>query len=131
MKKTALIIEDNKKNLLLETDLLELAGFKVFAVENATDGIAIAKKEKPNIIIMDIRLPDIRGTEAANMLRQNESTRDIPIVFVTASIINTDKKNMLNITNSKTIYKPLNTRTFAKEISDTLTEYQKNQSIKR
>jgi CheY-like chemotaxis protein len=60
---------------------VEVAGFEVFETENATDGIAIAKKEKPDIIVMDVRLPDVHGTEAARILRQDKGTRDIPIVF--------------------------------------------------
>ena len=60
---------------------MEVAGFEVFEAENASCGIAIARKEKPDIIIMDMRLPDMRGTEAARILRQDKGTRDITIVF--------------------------------------------------
>jgi len=60
---------------------LEVAGFEVFEAENAAAGIAIARKEKPDIIIMDVRLPDMRGSEAARILRQDKETSGIPIVF--------------------------------------------------
>ena len=69
MKKKALVIDDNPNNLMLEKDLLEVFGFEVFEAENASNGIAIARKEKPDIIIMDVRLPDMRGSEAARILR--------------------------------------------------------------
>ena len=117
MKKRALIIDDNRNNLTLEKDLLEVAGFEVFVAENAAVGIAIAKKEKPDIIIMDVRLPDMRGTEAAKILRQDKETCDIHIVFVTASVMAEGKEEIKNISNSGFIGKPINTRTFAKEIS--------------
>ena len=117
MKKKALIIDDNANNLLLEKDLLEVAGFEVFEAENASVGIAIAKKEKPDIIIMDVRLPDMRGSEAAAILRQEKETSDIPIVFVTASVLAEDREDIKSVTNSGFIGKPINTRTFAKEIS--------------
>jgi len=117
MKKRAFVVDDNVNNLLLEKDLLEVAGFEVLEAENATDGIAIARKEKPDIIIMDVRLPDMRGTEAARMLRQDERTRDIPIVFVTASVMAEGKESTKDITNSGFIGKPINTRTFVKEVS--------------
>jgi len=65
--KKALVVDDNSNNLTLEKDLLEIAGFEVFVSENAADGIAIARKEKPDIVIMDVRLPDMRGTEAASI----------------------------------------------------------------
>ena len=117
MTQKALIIDDNGSNLLLEKDLLEVAGFKVFQSENAAGGIAIARAEKPDIIVMDVRLPDMRGTEAARILRQDQGTRDIPIVFVTASVMAGGIEEIKNIANSGFIGKPINTRTFAKEIS--------------
>ena len=117
MRKRALIVDDNGNNLMLEKDLLEVAGFEVFAAQDASNGIAIARKEKPDIIIMDVRLPDMRGSEAARMLRQDKKTSDIPIVFVTASVMSEDLVEIKPITNSGFIGKPINTRTFAKEIS--------------
>jgi two-component system cell cycle response regulator DivK len=117
MRKRALVIDDNANNLMLEKDLLEVAGFAVFVAENASSAIAIARKEKPDVIIMDVRLPDMRGSEAARILRQDKETRDIPIVFVTASVMAEGKEEISAITNSGFIGKPINTRTFAKEIS--------------
>ena len=116
MKKKALVVDDNSNNLMLEKDLLEVAGFEVFEAENAASGITIARKEKPDIIIMDMRLPDMRGSAAAKILRQDKETRDIPIVFVTASVM-AEGKEEITIINSGFIEKPINTRTFAKEIS--------------
>jgi len=117
MQKKALVIDDNANNLLLEKDLLETAGFKVFIAENATSGIALARKEKPDIIIMDMRLPDMRGSEAARILLQHAETRDIPIVFVTASVLAEGIEEIKAIPNAVFMSKPINTRTFAKEIS--------------
>ena len=85
--KKVLVVDDNASNLMLEKDLLDVAGFEVFVAENAAGGIAIALKEKLDIIIMDVRLPDMRGTEAAGILRLEKETSDIPIVFVTASVM--------------------------------------------
>jgi len=117
MIKKALVVDDNVNNLMLEKDLLEIAGFEVFEAENAHSGIAIAKKEKPDIIVMDVRLSDMRGTEAARILRLDKETCDIPIVFVTASVMSEGNKEIKAITNSGFIGKPIDTRTFAKEIS--------------
>ncbi len=117
MGKKALVVDDNKSNLLLERDLLEVAGFEVFEAENAANGIAIAGKEKPDIIIMDVRLPDMRGSEAARILREDKETNAIPIVFVTASVMVGEREEINSITNSGFIGKPINTRTFAKEIN--------------
>ena len=117
MRKKALVVDDNEKNRMLEKDLLEVAGFEVFEAENASSGIALARKEKPDIIIMDMRLPDMLGSEAAKILRQDKETRDIPIVFVTASVMAQGKEEITSIPNSGFIGKPINTRTFVKEIS--------------
>ena len=117
MRKKALVVDDNGNNLLLEKDLLEVAGFEVFVAENAADGIAIARKEKPDVIVMDVRLPDMRGTEAVRILRQGKETSDIPVVFVTASVMVEGMEEIRNIPNSGFIGKPINTRTFAEEIS--------------
>ena len=117
MKKKALVVDDNEKNLMLEKDLLEVAGFEVFEAENAADGMAIARKEKPDIIIMDIRLPDMRGSEAVMILRQDKETGGIPVVFVTASVMAEGREVISGISNSGFIGKPINTRTFAREIS--------------
>ena len=117
MRKKALVVDDNGNNLMLEKDLLEVAGFEVFEAENAAIGIAMARREKPDIIILDVRLPDMRGTEAARILRQDKETRDIPIVFVTASVMAEGRLEIDAIPNSGFIGKPINTRTFAKEVS--------------
>jgi two-component system, cell cycle response regulator DivK len=117
MRKKALVVDDNGNNLMLEKDLLEVAGFEVFEAENAAVGISIARKEKPDVIIMDMRLPDMRGSEAARILRQDKETRDISIVFVTASVMLEGREEINAISSTGFIGKPINTRTFAKEIS--------------
>jgi CheY-like chemotaxis protein len=120
MKKRALVVDDNANNLLLEKDLLEVAGFEVFEARDGSGGIAIARKERPDVIIMDVRLPDMRGSEAARILRQEEGTRDIPIIFVTASVMAEGKEEIISIANSGFIGKPINTRTFAREVGEFL-----------
>lgn len=117
MKKKVVVVDDNANNLMLEKDLLEVAGFEVFEAENATVGIDLARREKPDVIVMDVRLPDMRGTEAARILRQDRQTRDIPIVFVTASVMADGREALNAFANSGFIGKPINTRTFVKEIS--------------
>ena len=116
MSKIVLVVDDNKNNRILESDILEIAGFTVFEAETAQQGIDLALSKRPDIIVMDVRLPDMRGTEAAKILRQNDRSRNIPIIFVTASVMNADKREMIGIANIGFIGKPINTRTFALEI---------------
>ncbi|MEN6636349.1 MAG: response regulator [Clostridiaceae bacterium] len=116
MNKRVLVVDDNKNNRILESDILEIAGFTVLEAETAQQGIDLALREHPDIIVMDVRLPDMRGTEAAKILRQNDRFLHVPIIFVTASVMGADKREMVGITNIGFIGKPINTRTFALEI---------------
>ena len=120
MKNKIVIVDDNANNLLLEKDLMEIAGFEVFEAINATDGIALVRKEMPDIIIiiiMDVRLPDMSGLEAINILRKDKIILKIPVVFVTASVLEAEKQALVTIPNSGFISKPIDTRTFAKDIN--------------
>ena len=121
MSRKALVIDDNRNNLMLENDLLEVAGYIVFKAENALSGINIARKEKPDVIIMDVRLPDMRGSEAARILRQDKETYHIPIIFVTASVLPEGREELKDIAHTGFIGKPINTRTFAKDVSKFIT----------
>lgn len=114
--KIALVIDDNANNRILEKDLLEVAGFEVFEAEDASSGMAIAKVKSPDIIIMDIRLPDMRGSDAARLLRLDPATCDIPIVFVTASVMADGREEIMSVPNTAFIGKPIDTRTFAQTI---------------
>jgi two-component system, cell cycle response regulator DivK len=117
MKKRILIIEDNPKNMQLEKDLLEMAGFEILEGTSGVEGISLAEKERPDGIVMDLRLPDMRGDLVAKHLRKEKETCDIPIVFVTASVIGDLIVGSASIPKTKILNKPINTRTFAQEIS--------------
>jgi CheY-like chemotaxis protein len=116
MGKKVLIVEDNDKNMILERDLLEVEGFEVLEAKNATIGIELVKKEKPDVIVMDVRLPDINGIEAARIIRQNKETCNIPVVFVTASVLDADVAVLKAIPNSSYLSKPIDIHTFVQEI---------------
>jgi len=119
-RKKALVVEDNEDALMLEKILFEEVGFAVFEAKNASSGIAIARKEKPDVIIMDMRLPDTGGIEAAKILRQDKETCCIPILFVTGSVMPGEIRDLelAAITKSALISKPINTLTFAKDVTD-------------
>lgn len=116
MKNRVVIVDDSSNNLLLEKDLMQSAGFEVFEATNAQEGIAMILKEKPDVIIMDIRLPDMSGLEAIQILRQDKEVANIPVVFVTASVLETDRQALIAVPNSGFISKPIDTRSFASEI---------------
>ena len=117
MKTKIVIVDDNANNLLLEKDLLIVAGFEVYTAVNATDAMQLIKEVKPQVIVLDVQLPDISGSELARILRASEDTVSTPIVFVTASVLQSDRDHLLCISDSAYISKPINTRTFSKEVS--------------
>ena len=119
-RKKVLVVDDNEDALTLEKILFEEVGFVACEAKNASDGIAIAKKEKPDVIIMDMRLPDMPGIEAAKLLRQDEETCCIPILFVTGSVMPGEIRDLelAAISNTALISKPINTLTFAKDVTD-------------
>lgn len=79
-----LIVDDNDRNRKLARDLLRLARFRTLEALTAAEGIALASEHLPDVILMDLRLPDLDGTEAAQMLRAEPRTSRIPVVAVTA-----------------------------------------------
>jgi two-component system cell cycle response regulator DivK len=79
-----LIVDDNDRNRKLAGDVLRLARFRTLEAVTAAEGIALASEHLPDVILMDLRLPDLDGTEAARMLRAEPRTSRIPVVAVTA-----------------------------------------------
>jgi len=79
-----LIVDDNDRNRKLARDVLRLARFRTLEAVTAAEGIALAAEHLPDVILMDLRLPDLDGTEAARMLRAEPRTSRIPVVAVTA-----------------------------------------------
>ena len=118
-KKKILIVEDDPRSLKLQRGLLEYAGYEVIAAGSAEFGIPLAKANLPELIIMDHRLPGINGEQAIRILMADEKTKNIPVVFVTASVMGEDKKKLESY-HFRVITKPINTRTFAQEIEEVL-----------
>ena len=79
-----LIVEDNTANMRLALFLLESAGHTVLSAVNAEAGLTLARDEKPDLILMDIQLPGMDGLEATMLLKEDEATRAIPVIALTA-----------------------------------------------
>ena len=79
-----LIVDDNDRNRKLARDVLRMAGIRTLEAATATEGIAIASEHLPDVILMDLRLPDQDGTVAARLLRTDPRTARIPVVAMTA-----------------------------------------------
>ena len=92
MSATVLVVEDNALNLKLVRDVLGQAGYRVLEAGDAVRGIAIAREQSPDLILMDIQLPGIDGVEALGRLRRDEATAGIPVVALTAFAMEEDRE---------------------------------------
>jgi two-component system cell cycle response regulator DivK len=79
-----LIVDDNERNLKLARDVLAAAGFRTIEAATASEAIALADEHLPDVVLMDIRLPDMEGTEAARRLAASSRTAAIPVVALTS-----------------------------------------------
>jgi len=112
-----LVIEDIPLNMELATDLLELAGYEVIQAETAETGIEMARAESPELILMDIGLPGMDGLTATGILKQDRSTKDIPIIVLTAHAMKGDEKKILASGCDGYITRPIDTREFPKTVA--------------
>ena len=79
-----LIVDDNQKNLKLARDVLLGAGFRTLEAASGAEAIALAAEHVPDAVLMDLRLPDMDGTDAARALRESAATASVPVVALTA-----------------------------------------------
>lgn len=116
MKSTLLVIEDNEQNLYLAAFLLEQNGFTVIPARSGPEGIELAKRVHPALIILDIQLPGMDGYAVAQALRQNPALQNVPIVAVTSYAMVGDRERALAAGCNGYIEKPINPDTFRSEI---------------
>jgi two-component system cell cycle response regulator DivK len=90
-----LIVEDNDKNRKLVRDVLTFKSYTTVEAETGEAGVRLAKEQRPSLVLMDIRLPGIDGLEALRQLRAEPTTRDIPIMALTASVMSEDRQRIV------------------------------------
>src|SRR3954447_7615756 len=91
-----LIVDDNPQNRKLARDVLRFAGFRTLEADGGVEGVAAAAEHLPDLVLLDIRMPDMNGTEALRKLRDDERTADIPVVALTSSTMVGDRERFLN-----------------------------------
>src|SRR5690242_17688062 len=82
--KLILIVEDNELNMRLLNDVLEAHGYAIIKTGSGEEAIELTRRERPDVVLMDIQLPDISGLEATRRLKEDPATRNIPVIAVTA-----------------------------------------------
>ena len=107
-----LIVEDNDKNLKLVRDVLQVKGYETIEAGTAEDGIALARSRKPDLVLMDIQLPGMNGIDALKVLRGDADTARIPVIAVTASVMQQDRNLITEAGFDGYIGKPINLKEF-------------------
>jgi two-component system cell cycle response regulator DivK len=112
-----LIIEDNAANMTLATFLLQSAGHSVLSATDAETGLTLARGEQPDLVLMDIQLPGMDGLQATALLKSDSTTRDIPVVALTALAMKGDEERIRAAGCDGYIAKPLAYRDFLATIA--------------
>ena len=107
-----LIVEDNERNLKLVRDVLQVKGYATIEALTGEDGIKLALEKKPDLVLMDIHLPGMNGIEALSVLRANPATAAIPVIAVTASVMQQDRKLITEAGFDAYVGKPINLKEF-------------------
>jgi len=114
--KKILVIEDNEANIYLLRFMLQKCGYEVIEATTGIEGVNLAIKRKPDLILMDIQLPDISGLEATKKIRASEADGEIPIIALTSYALAGDEEKLLAAGCTGYIEKPINPETFIGEI---------------
>jgi len=122
MKKKILIVEDNDLNLKLFRDLLSAHGYEIFETKDGLEAIMITRNQRPDLILMDIQLPEISGLDITRRLKADESIRNIPIIAVTAFAMKDDEEKILAAGCEAYISKPISIVPFLKTVRKFLGE---------
>jgi two-component system cell cycle response regulator DivK len=94
MGKTILIVEDNELNMKLFNDLLEANGYGTVQTRSGIEAIGLARQHRPDLILMDIQLPEVSGLEVTKWLKEDDELRTIPVVAVTAFAMKGDEERI-------------------------------------
>jgi two-component system, cell cycle response regulator DivK len=117
---TILVVEDNEKNLKLVRDVLQFAGYEVVAASSAEQGIAMALERPPDLVLMDLQLPGMDGTEALRQLRGSPRTSSVPVVAVTAFAMKEDRERALSAGFDGYLAKPISVQALPAQVRDFL-----------
>jgi two-component system cell cycle response regulator DivK len=113
---SVLVVDDNHRNRKLALDVLSAAGFRTFGAATAAEGIALAREHVPDVVLMDLRLPDMDGIEATRMLAGHERTTRIPVVAMSASPLAGREDWLEDRGFAGALEKPIHVRAFPEQV---------------
>ncbi len=120
MAKTVLIVEDNELNMKLFNDLLETRGCRILQTRNGVEAVKIARESKPDLILMDIQLPEVSGLEVTQWLKDDEELKSIPVIAVTAFAMKGDEEKILKGGCEAYLSKPISVAKFFETVDQFL-----------
>jgi CheY-like chemotaxis protein len=120
-RQTVLLVDDNEMNMQLQSELLEVEGFRVLQAVTAEEALDHIKAALPDLVLMDISLPGMDGLAATRLLKNDARTAAIPVVALTAQAMAGDKEKALRAGCAGYIVKPIDTRCFAKTVRGFIT----------
>lgn len=112
-----LIVDDTRLNRELVKDLLETEDYLVTEAENGQEGLDRARSQRPDLVLLDIELPDMNGVDVLSVLKQDPATHDIPVVALTAHSQPSELQRFLSVGFVACISKPLNLKIFTQTIA--------------
>ena len=112
MAKTVLIVEDNELNMKLFHDLLEALGYNTVGTRNGIEALDLACKHRPDLVLMDIQLPEVSGLEVTKWLKDDPELKSIPVVAVTAFAMKGDEERIRGGGCEAYISKPISVMSF-------------------
>jgi len=120
MSKTILIVEDNELNMKLFHDLLEAHGYRTLQTKDGVEALRLAREHHPNLILMDIQLPEVSGLEVTKWIKEDDALKDIPVIAVTAFAMKGDEEKIREGGCEAYIAKPISVMNFMETIQKTL-----------
>ena len=120
MAKLITIIDDELKNIELLRDLLQVSGYSTNEATNGKEGVELAKTSKPDLILIDIQMPEMDGLEATRILKTDATTRNIPVLALTSYAMKGDKERILAAGCDGYLAKPLNIKELLKIVAEYL-----------
>jgi two-component system, cell cycle response regulator DivK len=111
-----LLVEDNEDNRIIYSTVLRHTGYEVIEALDGVQAVELARSRRPDLILMDISIPEIDGWEATKILRQDPATRDIPIIALTAHALADDRERASAVGFTAYLAKPIEPRAVVAEV---------------
>jgi two-component system cell cycle response regulator DivK len=113
-----LVVEDNEKNMKLFRDVLDASGYRTLEATTGGEAVAVAAEHTPDLVLMDIQLPDIDGVQALEQLRADHRTASIPVLALTAQAMQGDRERFLAAGFDGYMSKPVNVRDLVETVRE-------------